>query len=120
MDATVPAMSGNRARDFDRRCHAICEGVASHRWFCVAGVRRVRLRAFGRARFNSTRPSLEPERPPPEHPFTATSNSSFTDTTPSHVAADLIDGAGNVTNRVWKDGANVVRTQNLFWDGRGR
>lgn len=60
-----------------------------------------------------------------DHPsglFTTNRNSTFTVSTGSFDnEQSLYDGAGNVTNRVWKraDGA-VVRTQNLIWDAFGR
>lgn len=35
-------------------------------------------------------------------------------------ATDAFDGGGYLTNRVWRQGANVVRTQTFAWDARGR
>jgi len=52
--------------------------------------------------------------------FTNFASSWFTNSESLETVSDGMDLAGNVTNRVWMQGTNVVRTQTLSWDGRGR
>src|SRR6266550_2868924 len=45
----------------------------------------------------------------------------FTNNAASETALDTFDGAGNVTQRVWKaSNGTTNRTQTLSWDSRGR
>jgi RHS repeat-associated protein len=53
--------------------------------------------------------------------YTAWATNSFTNSIAYQAAADTFDGAGNITNRVWKNPSGIVeRTQTLSWDARGR
>ena len=53
--------------------------------------------------------------------FTAWATNSFTNSMAYQSTVDGYDGAGDITNRVWKNpNGTVERTQTLSWDARGR
>jgi RHS repeat-associated protein len=57
----------------------------------------------------------------PSGQFTAWTTNSFTNNIAYQTTADTFDGAGNVTQRVWKNpNGTTSRTQTLSWDARGR
>jgi RHS repeat-associated protein len=57
----------------------------------------------------------------PSGQFTAWTTNSFTNTIAYQATADTFDGAGNITQRVWKNpNGTTYRTQTLSWDARGR
>jgi RHS repeat-associated protein len=57
----------------------------------------------------------------PSGVFTAWTTNLFTNSLAYQATADSFDGAGNITNRVWKNPSGTVeRTQTLSWDARGR
>ena len=57
----------------------------------------------------------------PSGVFTAWATNSFTNNLAYQTTVDSYDGAGNITNRVWKNPSGTVeRTQTLSWDARGR
>ena len=57
----------------------------------------------------------------PSGQFTAWATNSFTNDIAYQTTADSFDGAGNITNRVWKSPSGTVeRTQTLSWDALGR
>lgn len=53
--------------------------------------------------------------------FTAWATNSFTNNVAYQTAADAFDGAGNITQRVWKNASGTTnKIQTLSWDARGR
>jgi len=53
--------------------------------------------------------------------YTAWATNSFTNNIAFQVTADTFDGAGNITQRLWKNpNGTTNRTQTLSWDARGR
>ncbi len=53
--------------------------------------------------------------------FTAWATNWFTNNVAYQSTVDSYDGAGDITNRVWKNPSGTVeRTQTLSWDARGR
>jgi RHS repeat-associated protein len=53
--------------------------------------------------------------------YTAWATNSFTNSIAYESTVDGFDGAGNITNRIWKNPSGTVeRTQTLSWDARGR
>jgi RHS repeat-associated protein len=53
--------------------------------------------------------------------YTAWATNSFTNNIAYQTTADAFDGAGNITNRVWRNASGATsRTQSLSWDARGR
>jgi RHS repeat-associated protein len=57
----------------------------------------------------------------PSGRYTAWATNSFTNSLANETASDIFDGAGNITNRVWRNPSGAVeRTQTLSWDARGR
>jgi RHS repeat-associated protein len=57
----------------------------------------------------------------PSGMFTAWATNTFTNTLASETASDTFDGAGNITNRVWRNPSGAIeRTQTLSWDAKGR
>ena len=53
--------------------------------------------------------------------FTAWTTNSFTNNLAYQTTVDTFDGAGNITQRVWKNpNGTTSRTQTLSWDARGR
>jgi len=57
----------------------------------------------------------------PSGQYIAWATNSFTNSLANETASDTFDGAGNITNRVWRNpSGGVERTQGLSWDARGR
>jgi YD repeat-containing protein len=57
----------------------------------------------------------------PSGVFTAWATNTFTNTVAYQSTADTFDGAGNITQRVWRNPSGTTnRTQTLSWDARGR
>ena len=57
----------------------------------------------------------------PSEYFTAWATNSFTNNLAYQATVDSYDGAGDITNRVWKNPSGTVeQTQTFSWDARGR
>ena len=56
----------------------------------------------------------------PSLQYTASTNNWFTNGAAAQTLTNALDAMGNVTQRVWRQGTNFVRSQTLSWDGHGR
>ena len=67
---------------------------------------------------------LKAPTPPPMHPsgfYTAWATNSFTNNIAYQKTTNTFDGAGNITQIVWRNASGTTnRTQTLSWDARGR